>query len=203
MKLTFRGKLFLFFVAIILLTSIPITVITHNYIYTFLKEDLYSDSRKQMVQVDNTFYNMFKQIKDNNKYLASSVDVSKADNSILALFNMSKEKSPKKYSQRIAGLESVIYKDFENYGKTHPDASYVYLGTKWGGYIQWPDGLTINNYDPRVRPWYRLALAKPNEVVTSEPYTSADESNSLIISVSSAIKDSFGNIIGALGLDVS
>ena len=37
MKLTFRAKLFLYFVTIILLTSIPITLINYNYIDTRLK----------------------------------------------------------------------------------------------------------------------------------------------------------------------
>lgn len=203
MKLTFRTKLFLFFVAIILFTSVPMSLVTHNHVYNLLKNDLFSDTRKQMVQVDNTFSNMFKQINDNNSFLASSVNVTKVDESILALFNMSKDESPKKYSKEIPGLESNIYNEFETYGKTHQDSSYVYLGTKWGGYIQWPDGLIINNYDPRVRPWYRSALAKPNEVVISEPYISADETKSLIISASSAIKNTSGNIIGVMGIDVS
>jgi len=203
MKLTFRTKLFLYFVAIILFTSIPIALLTYNYIYTSLKNEMLSDTKKQMVQVDNTFSNMFKQIKENTSYLASSEEVTKADNSILALFNMSQGKSLEKYSKQIPGLESAIYDEFENYGTTHPDASYVYLGTKWGGYIQWPDGLTVNNYDPRIRPWYAQALAKPNEVVISDPYTSSDEAKSLIISASSTIKDTYGSVIGVMGLDVS
>ncbi|GCD09932.1 EAL domain-containing protein [Clostridium tagluense] len=203
MKLTFRSKLFLYFVTIILVTSIPIALITRNYIYNFLKEDLSSDSRKQMVQVDNTFSSMFKQIKDNNRFLASSVDVRKVDDSILPLPNSPKDKSYKKDSKQIPGIESTIYNDFENYGTTHPDVSYVYMGTKWGGYIKWPDGPTVNNYDPRVRPWYRSALSKPGEVVITDPYTTADGTNSLVISASSAIKDTYGNIIGVMGIDIN
>ena len=56
MKLTFRIKLFLYFVAIILFTSIPIALITYNYMYNSLKNDLYSNTKSQMVQIDNTFY---------------------------------------------------------------------------------------------------------------------------------------------------
>lgn len=203
MKFTFRWKLFIYFATILLFTSVFVTIITHNYIYDFLKNDLVVDSTKQMIQVDNTFSNMFKQIKDNNRFLASSVDVKKADDSILALFSMPKNKSSKKYSKGLPGIESAIYNDFQIYGITHPDASNVYLGTKWGGYIQWPDGLNINNYDPRVRSWYTEALAKPNEVIMSAPYASADEDNSLIISASSAVKNSSGNIIGVMGVDVN
>jgi diguanylate cyclase (GGDEF)-like protein/PAS domain S-box-containing protein len=203
MKLTFRWKLFLYFVVVILFTSISIAVINHNHIYTLLKNDMHSDTERQMVQVDNTFSNMFKQIKDNTSYLSSSEDVKKADESVLALFNMSKNESAEKYSKQIPGIESTIYKNFENYGITHNDAEYVYLGTKWGGFIQWPDGLVINSFDPRVRPWYTGALAKPDEVVISDPYISADENKSLIISASSTIKDASGSVIGVMGLDVS
>ena len=203
MKLTFRWKLFLYFVIIILFTSIPIAITTHNYIYTTLKDDMFSDTEKQMVQVDNTFSNMFKQIKDNTSYLASSEDVKEIDKSILALFNMNKDDSTKKYSNQIPGIESTLYKDFENYGTTHEDVDFVYLGTKWGGFIQWPDGAEINGYDPRIRPWYKGALAKPNEVVISDPYTSSDETKSIVISASSTIKDTVGNIIGVMGMDIS
>lgn len=203
MKLTFRWKLFLYFVAVILFTSITIAVITHNHVYTLLKNDMHSDTERQMVQVDNTFSNMFKQIKDNTSYLSSSEDVKKADESIMALFNMPGNQSLKKYSKHIPGIESTIYKNFESYAANHDDAEYVYLGTKWGGYIQWPDGLDINSYDPRVRPWYTGALAKPEEIVISDPYISADENKSLIISASSTIKDASGSVIGVMGLDVS
>ncbi|MGK0467210.1 EAL domain-containing protein [Clostridium sp.] len=203
MEITFRWKLFLYFVGVILFTSITIAVITHNHIYTLLKNDMQSDTERQMVQVDNTFFNMFKQIKDNTNYLSASVDVKKSDESILALFNMSKNESDRKYSKQIPGIESTIYKNFENYGITHSDAEYVYLGTKWGGYIEWPDGPAINSYDPRVRPWYKGALAKPSEVVISDPYISSHETKSLIISASSTIKDASGSVIGVMGLEVS
>ena len=104
MKLTFRWKLFLYFVVVILFTSITIAVITHNHVYTLLKNDMHSDTERQMVQVDNTFSNMFKQIKDNTSYLSSSEDVKKADESIMALFNMPVNQSLKKYSKHIPGL---------------------------------------------------------------------------------------------------
>jgi diguanylate cyclase (GGDEF)-like protein/PAS domain S-box-containing protein len=203
MKITFRWKLFLYFVLVILFTSISIAVISHKHIYTLLKDDMQSDTERQMVQIDNNFSNKFKGIKENTSYLSSSEDIKKADESILALFNMPGNQSLKKYSRQIPGIESTIYKNFENYGTTHKDAEYVYLGTKWGGFIQWPDGLVISSYDPRVRPWYTGALAKPNEVVISDPYISSDENKSLIISASSTIKDDLGSVIGVMGIDVS
>ncbi|MGH4121030.1 EAL domain-containing protein [Clostridium sp.] len=53
MKITFRWKLFLYFVAIILFTAIPIVVISHNYIYASLKT--FSNTGKQMEQANNAY----------------------------------------------------------------------------------------------------------------------------------------------------
>lgn len=37
MKLTFRLKIFIYFVAIVLVMSIPISLVTYNYMYDLLK----------------------------------------------------------------------------------------------------------------------------------------------------------------------
>ena len=112
MKLTFRTKLFLYFVAIILFTSIPIALITYNYMYNSLKNDLISNTKAQMVQIDNTFSNMIKQIKEDTSFLATSADIKKADQSISALFNIPNIELHKKYSKQIPGIESTIYSHF-------------------------------------------------------------------------------------------
>jgi diguanylate cyclase (GGDEF)-like protein/PAS domain S-box-containing protein len=204
MKLTFRLKLFFYFVAIILSTSIPISLITYDHMYNSLKEDLFSCAQDQMVQVDNNFSNVFKQIKYNTKFLATYSDVTKVDQSISALFDIPNIEVHKKYSKQIPGIESTIYNVLETYGTSHLETTYVYIGTKWGGYIQWPDGLGVNTFDPRKRPWYSLALDNPDEVVISTPYVSAiDNSNNVIISASTTVKDSSGSTVGVMGIDVS
>ena len=204
MRLTFRLKLFLYFVAIIVFTSIPIAFITYNYMFNSMKNDLLSNTKAQMVQIDNNFSDMIKQIKEDTSFLATTADIKKADQSISALFNIPDIELHNKYSKQIPGIESTIYNNFEAYGTTHPQTTYVYIGTKWGGYIQWPDGLSNNMFDPRERPWYNPALANPDEVEISEPYTSAiDNSNNVIITSSTAIKDASGNIVGVVGIDVS
>ncbi len=80
MKLTFRLKLFFYFVGIILSISIPIALITYNYMYKSLKEHLFSSTKAQMVQVDNNFSNMLGQIKYNAKFLATYSDAKKQTN---------------------------------------------------------------------------------------------------------------------------
>ncbi len=204
MKLNFRSKLFLYFVAIILLTSIPIALITYNYMYNSLKNDLYANAKAQMAQIDNTVSNNIKQIKEDTSFISTSADIKKADQSISALFNIPDIELHNKYSKQIPGLESTIYNQLEAYGTTHPETTYVYLGTKWGGYTQWPDGLSTSKFDPRERPWYAPAFDNPDQVAISSPYISAiDNSNNIIITASTAVKNESGEIVGVVGIDVS
>ncbi|EKQ57174.1 MULTISPECIES: EAL domain-containing protein [unclassified Clostridium] len=204
MRLTFRLKLFLCFVAIILITSAPIALISYNYIYNYLGEELYISTQAQMVQVDNNISNLFKNLKENAKFLATTDDMTKADESISALFNIPNVEVNKKYSKNIPGLESTIYNHFEQYGISHPETTYAYIGTKWGGYIQWPDGLGTSKFDPRKRPWYSLALDNPDEVMITSPYMSAiDDSRQVIVSASTTVKNTDGEIVGVVGIDVS
>ena len=204
MKLTFRLKIFIYFVAIILITSIPISLITYNDMYNSLKNDLYSNTKSQMLLIDHSFTNVVRELKEDTKYLANSEDIRKTDESISALFNIPNIESKPKYSKEIKGIEGTIYNKLENYGTTHLKATYVYVGTKWGGYVQWPDGLSASTFDPRKRPWYNPAIEKPGEVLISEPYISAiDNSNNVIITASTTIKDVSDNIVGVMGIDIS
>jgi len=42
----------------------------------------------------------------------------------------------------------------DDFGKTHPDLTYIWLGANDSSYLQWPIGNNNENYDPTVRGWY-------------------------------------------------
>ncbi|MBV7274781.1 methyl-accepting chemotaxis protein [Clostridiaceae bacterium UIB06] len=203
MKESMKTKIILYFVFVILITSIPIGIISYRNTFNIIKNNIYNSSQKEMVQVDNNILTLFKDIKENNKYIGSNEMIKKADESIIALFNISKEEHSKKYSKELGGIEGEIYNELERYSKSHPDVAYVYLGTKWGGYIQWPDGLNISDFDPRKRQWYEQAIKDPDKVNVSAPYMSTDGTESAIVSTTSCVKNDSGEIIGVIGLDVS
>lgn len=204
MKLTFRLKIFIYFVAIILITSIPISLSTYNYMYNSLKDDLNSNARSQMLLIDDNFSNTINQLKADTRFLADSEDIKKADKSITALFNIPNIQTNPKYSKQIKGIEGTIYNELENYGKSHEKTTYVYVGTEWGGYVQWPDGLSASTFDPRKRPWYKPAVDKSGEISISEPYISAiDNSHNVIITASTVITNTSKDIVGVVGIDIS
>lgn len=203
MKLTFRMKIFMYFVAIILITSIPISLSIYNYVYNSLKNALYSNTKIQIVQIDNTISNNIKQLKNDISFMATITDIKKADQSILPLSKVPNIELNGKHSKQIPGMESTVYNYLEGYGTTHTQATYVYLGTKWGGYTRWPDGIKSSTFDPRLRPWYSLALDNPDEPMITAPYVSAVDSSKILITASKAVKNESGEIVGVVGVDVS
>jgi diguanylate cyclase (GGDEF)-like protein/PAS domain S-box-containing protein len=156
-----------------------------------------------MIGVDRELLNTFDNIKKDTKLLTYNHHVMYADQSITGVLNKSEDYNKKKYSQNSIGIEGDIYMELKRYAETHPEVSYVYVGTAWGGFVQWPDGVPVNGYDPRQRFWYQDALKVPDDVILTAPYISLDEKQSLIVTTSSALKDINGNIVGVVGMDIA
>lgn len=77
----------------------------------------------------------------------------------------------------------------------------MYFGNDKGEFVQYPIGAEINGgYDPRLRPWYKEALKKPNEIVRSEPYEFSG-TGIIGMSFSKFLKGHDGNIV--VGLDIT
>ena len=202
MKFNFTKKLIIVFLLVIIFMATAISIFTYNYNYTIKEKEIYENAQNQSFEIDNNLSTMFSQIKNNVEFLDNSPDILKADSTISAIFNLNPNIVEKKYSKNIPGIESSIYDEFERFGSTHPYTTNIYLGTIWGGYIQYPDGVIVNKYDPRLRPWYEEAIKTPNEVVISTPYKDYN-TNRAMISASSIVKNKSGKIVGVIGLDVT
>lgn len=98
--------------------------------------------------------------------------------------------------------ERAIYQRFKEFGETHPNYQYVYMGTPSGGYVQYPEGNMDGPYDPRHRSWYPVALENTYEAVLGQPYYFATD-DIVIIGGSKALKDNNGKVIGVVALDIS
>lgn len=79
----------------------------------------------------------------------------------------------------------------------------VYLGTNSDGKLYSSDlWQAPEDYDARVRPWYRAALAVPGGTPAfTEPYIDST-TNQPILSIVQAISDESGGLIGVVGVDI-
>lgn len=92
------------------------------------------------------------------------------------------------------GLESLV--------KTRRNVMSAYVGTEDKQMIIAPKQELPKDFDPRIRPWYKEALAKDGKVIMTEPYMNDGEEKVLIVSFAKTVKDSSGKLIGVAAIDV-
>ncbi|MDP4091010.1 MAG: hypothetical protein Q8930_17310, partial [Bacillota bacterium] len=72
MRSSFRVKLLCLFIAIILLTMIPIGVIIYDSVYNSMKKDASTASEKDMKHLDTEILNIIEQKKEDTKFLSTN-----------------------------------------------------------------------------------------------------------------------------------
>ena len=77
---------------------------------------------------------------------------------------------------------------------------YAYLGETDGTYIQYPASDLPAGYDPRQRPWYKMAQAGSGVGLTA-PYLAADPRDGLLITITRAVRRN-GALAGVVGGDL-
>src|SRR5690606_12892717 len=119
----------------------------------------------------------FEQIGQDVDFLASSPLLARADDSLTRYHQGPAQRMT---PDRNGGIEAEIYREFERFAASHPGLAYVYMGTRDGGYVQWPLGEVTAGYDPRQRPWYQRAQEAPGQVVRTQAYYWAADDNTMI-----------------------
>lgn len=186
------GMVFIGLTIMVLLMANRVSLMaTHNYL---------SNSQEQINIVSDTITNFYEQVDQNINMMATNPLVMQGDSSITNYKNSSS--ATLMTSSKNGGIEAQIYSVFDHYAKSHPETKYVYLATKEGGYINWPENLEISaGYDPTPRDWYKLAVEADGKIIRTAPYV--DDTNAMIISNARSVKDSSGNLVGVVGIDVS
>ncbi len=158
-----------------------------------------SDSSTKISQTDERLDDTFHAFAENLNYATGLAQVKAADESLtnyLTHGDMTADGH--------GPVESTIFDGFKLFGESHSNMRYFYLGTKWGGYVQWPiESFPGGHFDPRVRPWYQLAMATPDKVVRPEPYPNESGQGGICISFAKALKNPQGEIIGVVGADIT
>jgi len=190
-----RQKLIISFVLTVIIPILAISIVSISQTKTESLERFIDSSNSEIRQVENTFNLFFDQMKNNARFLAQSSTVTSVSKNTSTYFGAEKMMDP-----RSAGREEAeIFELFESFGQTHEELLFVYLGTQYGGFIQYP-AEPLGNYDPRKRPWYKQVTQNPSEVIVTEPYQGV--TGQAMVSVATAIKKS-GQTIGVQSLDVT
>lgn len=189
---------------IILLFSLCPLILVSTVFINFTSDSIMSEqesaSNKQLEMFNSNIDSIIDELMNNTSEFANQGLVKKADGTLTSYINNNgiTQMTPSKNG----GIEQEIFQRFKEFGETHPNYQYVYMGMETGGYVQYPEGNMDGPYDPRQRPWYPLALKNTDKAVLGAPYYFATD-DIVILGASQALKDANGNVIGVVALDMS
>ncbi|MCX8093121.1 MAG: sensor histidine kinase [Candidatus Goldbacteria bacterium] len=106
------------------------------------------------------------------------------------------------FKYNIGHDEQKIIDIFYSYYITHPYINSVYMGRENGAFVRSHPRPRPTKYDPRERPWYKLAKENPDKVMRTEPYMSIT-SPDVNIGIVRALVDEKGKIYGVIGADIT
>ena len=185
--------------AFAVIACLPIIVVA-----TIVVINLRSDATKGFVdssgreirQVANAMQLFFDGISQNVEYLAANPLITGAGDGLKSYMTPAQQKAPQ------SETDKSIIALFNRVGVSHPAYAYISYGLANGSYVPWPDGQNFGDYDPRVRPWYKAALANPGKVVRSDAYYWAAD-DAVMVNTGRTISNALGNPGGVVGIDVT
>ncbi|PBJ03798.1 Methyl-accepting chemotaxis protein PctB [Pseudomonas ogarae] len=190
-----KQKLTWAFAAIACLPVILVAVLVVLNLRDAAKANFLDSSGREIRQIDNGMKQFFDGISQNVEFFAK-------DPRVIAAKGLKSYAGADAAQLPFPEINQQLLDIFERFAKSHPTTAYLSVGMEDGGYASWPDDPKMANYDPRVRPWYKAAMAAPGTNVRTDAYYWAPDDVSLIGTVHT-VADASGKPIGVVGLDVS
>ncbi|AXA53001.1 chemotaxis protein [Pseudomonas thivervalensis] len=190
-----KQKLTWAFATIACLPVILVAVLVVLNLRDAAKANFLDSSGREIRQIDNGMKQFFDGISQNVEFFAK-------DPRVIAAKGLKSYAGADAAQRPFPEINQQLLDIFERFAKSHPTTAYLSVGMEDGGYASWPDDPKMTNYDPRVRPWYKAAMAAPGTNVRTDAYYWAPDDVSLIGTVHT-VSDASGKPIGVVGLDVS
>lgn len=200
MNFSLKVKLSIIILLFSLCPLILVSIIFINFTGKSIMSEQESASKKQLEMFNSNIDSIIDELLNNTSEFANESIIKQADGSLTNYLHNDgvTQMTPGKNG----GVEQKIFQRFKEFGETHPNYQYVYMGVESGGYVQYPEGNMEGPFDPRQRPWYPVALNSPDKAVLGDPYYFATD-DIVILGASQALKDASGKVIGVVAMDMS
>nr|WP_192552811.1 methyl-accepting chemotaxis protein [Pseudomonas sp. IzPS59] len=160
------------------------------------REGFVDSSGREIRQVSNAMQLFFDGISQNVDYLATQPLIKNTDDSLKTYMSANAESVPQ------GEMDKKVFAFLQDLGNSHPAYAYAIVGTAAGGYVSWPDDPKLSNYDPRQRPWYKAAQAKPGKPFRTAAYYWAQD-DATYVSTVRTIDNKLGSNGGVVSIDVT
>ncbi|KJH83313.1 methyl-accepting chemotaxis protein [Stutzerimonas stutzeri] len=189
-----KQKLTWAFAAIACVPMVLVAAVVITHLRSQAMVGFTDNSTREIRQIETAMKLFFEGISQNVDYLAKHPEIVQAQGLKSYIAADAASLPLPEINQRVLDI-------FTHFAETHPTTAYLSLGLVDGGYAIWPDDSKLHSYDPRVRPWYKAAMAEPGKTVRSSAYYWAPDDAVLIGTVRTVQRS--GQPVGVVGLDVS
>ncbi|WP_187170515.1 methyl-accepting chemotaxis protein [Salidesulfovibrio onnuriiensis] len=153
---------------------------------------------KELLQIDSSLTLFMDEAKRNTTMMALDDRAFRVDEITTNYMGSEQQPTNEPFPGDTVGAElRQLYKAIL---KSHAAYKDAYIGTKNGGFIIGGDDPMPTGYDPRERPWYKVAVATPDKAALSEAYESTN--GEAMVSTGKAIVNN-GQILGVAAMDIS
>ncbi len=153
-------------------------------------------SGREIRQVSNAMQLFFDGVSQNVEYLTNQPLIKNSDGAIKSY--MSADAAQIALNEQ----DKQLYDLLEGMRAAHPAYSYVSYGVGNGGYASTPTDPKLASYDPRVRPWYKTAIANPGKTLRTAAYYWAPD-DAVMIGTVRTVDNKLGPQGGVVGVDVT
>ena len=187
-----KNKLMLAFAVIAALPVILVAAVVVLNVRENAREAFETSSTREIRQVENAMQLFFEGIDQNVAFLANDPALQSVTGHLTRY--MATGSGPGDRDPEVLRLLNQLL-------KTHPAYAYVSVGASDGGYASVPES-SLGDYDPRKRPWYQAALAKPGQTLRTAPYYWAAD-KVVLVSTVRTLPGTSGGTAAVVNIDVS
>ncbi len=194
-----RAKLLVLYAVSMMLLMLVLGGILYWSLWEERLRTIRTDLSNNLKQVDFVLSTFFAEMEGDIRALAANDTVRTRDDGDFTNFLSADEKT---FQYRIGKREQEIIHLLNNYRLTHPYVNSVYVGRENGSFVRSHKRQKPTRYDPRDRPWYKLAKSNPGKVMRTDAYPSLTTSD-VNIGIVQALLDEQGKVYGVVGADVT
>lgn len=194
-----RNKLIISYFITGLIPLLLIGIIILIYVNKILFNGVYEFYQGQLFQVNSIINTLISDVMLDIENLSNNKDVANRNDKNFTNFLNADENT---FKYNIGKDEQKIIDIFYSYLITHPYINSVYMGRENGSFVRSHSRPRPTRYDPRERPWYKLAKENPDKVMRTEPYLSVT-SDDVNIGIVKALIDKNKKVFGVVGADIT
>nr|WP_306774090.1 methyl-accepting chemotaxis protein [Desulfovibrio sp. JC022] len=187
-------------IVIPMIISVLVVMLTVSMQFDSTAEDSYRKTASQELKLINNYISeILKKAENVSRFVASLDETKNAMGKWTKYFELDGPSKPAQYATDQS--EIAVNRLANKLMKANPAFAYVYMGFEDGGYTQDGTDTLKNNYDPRVRPWYKQGKNAPTESINLSAYITTEGFPN--IGVVTKIRNNSGNFIGVSAVDIS